>query len=138
MLMSEPNKSERKPTRRKRAALKPPAKEAAATPPNVVYEHYNLDGQRLRVVIEHAPGIDYFVVVERFEADKKAAAGAAADAEAQACTEQGKWTPIRRPLKETLFSPVNCVMEVAIIQMAMRLEAAEETIRKLQTKDVSP
>lgn len=116
--MSEPSKPERKPTRRKRAASKQPAREAAATPPNVVHEHHTLDGQRLRVVIEHAPGIDYFVVVERFEADK--------------------WMPIRRPLKETLFNPVNCAMEVAIMQLAMRLESAEETIRKLQTKDVSP
>jgi hypothetical protein len=118
--MSEPEKPERKPTRRKCAGSKKPAPPAtaAAAPPIVVYEHHTLDGQRLRVVIEHAPGIDYFVVVERFEADK--------------------WTPIRRPLKETLFNPVNCAMEVAIMQLAMRLEAAQETIRKLQNGDVSP
>ncbi|MBU6455313.1 MAG: hypothetical protein KGS72_26315 [Cyanobacteria bacterium REEB67] len=118
--MSEPSKPEHEPTRRKCAASKKPepATTPAAAPPNVVYEHHTLDGQRLRVVIEHAPGIDYFVVVERFEADK--------------------WTPIRRPLKETLFNPVNCTMEVAIMQLAMRLEAAEETIRKLQNGDVSP
>jgi hypothetical protein len=88
-----------------------PPVESAPAPPQIVLEHTTLQGEQLRVVIQHAPGIDYFVVVERFENEQ--------------------WTPVKRPLKE-IFSPVSSLLEVAIMQLVQQLTDAQELIRKLQ------
>ena len=85
---------------------------AEADAPQVLLEHTTLQGEKLRVVIMHAPGIDYFVVVERCENDK--------------------WTPVKRNLRD-IFSPVNSVIEVTILQLARQLAEAREEIRRMQT-----
>ncbi|MBS1994179.1 MAG: hypothetical protein JSS86_02335 [Cyanobacteria bacterium SZAS LIN-2] len=85
--------------------------DAPADAPQVVLEHTSLSGDRLRVVIMHAPGIDYFVVVERFENDE--------------------WKPVKRSLKE-IWSPVTSIMDIAVLQLTLRLKRAEEELAKLQ------
>jgi hypothetical protein len=87
-----------------------PATQADA--PQILLEHTSLQGEKLRVVIMHAPGIDYFVVVERFDRDQ--------------------WITVKRGLKE-LFSPVSSVMEVAILQLAQQLCDARDQIQRLQS-----
>jgi len=85
--------------------------DSAADAPQVVLEHTALFGPKLRVVIMHAPGIDYFVVVEKFENDT--------------------WTPVKPNLKKML-DPVNSVMEVAVMQLAQRLSDAQAELSKLK------
>jgi len=85
--------------------------EVQADAPQVVLEHAALFGPKMRVVIMHAPGIDYFVVVEKFENDV--------------------WTPVKPNLKK-LFDPVTNVMDVAVMQLAQRLRQAEEELTKLK------
>jgi hypothetical protein len=76
-----------------------------------VLEHTTLQREKLRVVILHAPGIDYFVVVERLE--------------------EGKWIPVKRPLRE-IFNPTNSVLELAILQLVKQLSEAKKQISRLQ------
>jgi hypothetical protein len=82
-----------------------------ADAPQVVLEHTTLQGDKLRVIIQHAPGIDYFVVVERLESEV--------------------WTPVKRTLKE-IFSPISSVMEVTVMQLVKQLSEAQAQIRRLQ------
>jgi hypothetical protein len=95
--------------RSKTASSAAPSQDAA--PPQVVLEYDTLQGQKLRVVIKHAPGIDYFVDVESLKDDK--------------------WTPVKRDLR-TLFSPAHAAVEVAVLQLAQQLADAKKLIAEMQ------